>query len=112
MILWLDAQLPPALAGWLRATYTIDVVAVRDLQLREAGDAAIFHAARAAGATLLSKDSDFVDLVQRLGPPPQLLWLTCGNVSNRHLQSLLAIAFPKAMALIEVGEPIVEIGDL
>jgi predicted nuclease of predicted toxin-antitoxin system len=80
--------------------------------LRDATDIAIFHAARAAGAKLLSKDSDFVDLVQRLGPPPQLLWLTCGNGSNRHLQIVLQSAFPKALALIEAGEPIVEIGDL
>jgi predicted nuclease of predicted toxin-antitoxin system len=112
MILWLDAQLPPSLAGWMKLNFNVTAVAVRDLQLRDATDTGIFHAARAAGATLLSKDSDFVDLVQRLGPPPQILWLTCGNASNRHLQSVLQSAFPKAKDLIEAGEPVVEIGDL
>jgi predicted nuclease of predicted toxin-antitoxin system len=33
--------------------------AVRDLRLREAKARAIFHAAREAGAVVMSKDSDF-----------------------------------------------------
>jgi predicted nuclease of predicted toxin-antitoxin system len=45
---------------------------------------------------LINKDSDFVEMVLRLGTPPQLLWVTCGNVTNRHLQGLLTQVFPKA----------------
>jgi predicted nuclease of predicted toxin-antitoxin system len=33
MIIWLDAQLPPALAAWITATFTIPAQAVRDLGL-------------------------------------------------------------------------------
>lgn len=112
MIVWLDAQLPPALASWMTSTFSVEAHSLRDLSLRDAKDGEIFAAARQAGATLISKDSDFVDLVQRLGPPPQLLWVTCGNVSNDHLRRLFVSAFPKALAMLEAGEPIVEVGDL
>jgi predicted nuclease of predicted toxin-antitoxin system len=61
---------------------------------------------------LISKDSDFVEMVLRLGTPPQLLWVTCGNVTNRHLQGLLTQVFPKAQPLLATGEAIVEIADI
>ena len=112
MILWLDAQMPPSLAGWLRHTLAIDAVALRDIGLRDASDRAIFAAARQAEVVLVSKDQDFVDLVRRLGSPPQLLWVTCGNVSNVRMQQVMAAALPNAMPLIEAGEPIVEIADI
>ena len=62
MILWLDAQLPPAAAAWITATFAIETHAVRDLGLRNAKDASIFQAARAAEAVVMTKDGDFVDL--------------------------------------------------
>jgi predicted nuclease of predicted toxin-antitoxin system len=51
-------------------------------------------------------------LVARLGSPPQLLWITCGNVVNRRLQSLFVQVFPKALVLLAAGESIVELADL
>ena len=38
MIVWVDAQLPPALAVWLRETFALDAHAVRDVGLRDAAD--------------------------------------------------------------------------
>ena len=92
MILWLDAQLPPALAQWLRSDLGLDARPLWDLGLRDAADRDIFAAARAAGAVLISKDSDFVALVQARGTPPQLVWLTCGNVTNERLCALFTAA--------------------
>jgi predicted nuclease of predicted toxin-antitoxin system len=46
VILWIDAQLSPALARWFSDSFGIAAYAVRDLGLREAKDRAIFHAAR------------------------------------------------------------------
>src|ERR671933_826011 len=69
----------------------------------------IFEAARVANAVIMTKDSDFIDLVCRLGTPPQILWLTCGNVTNRNLQQLLTITFPDALERLRQGEAIVEI---
>jgi len=57
MILWIDVQLSPALARWLSDTFGVTAHAVRDLGLRGAKDLPIFHAAREAGAVIMSKDS-------------------------------------------------------
>lgn len=112
MIFWVDAQLPPQLASWLSLTFKVEAYALRDLQLRDAEDERIFQQARQQGIVLISKDSDFVEMVLRLGTPPQLLWLTCGNVTNRRLQNLLTQVFPRALELLVSGEAIVEIADL
>jgi predicted nuclease of predicted toxin-antitoxin system len=111
VILWIDAQLSPALARWMSETFGVTAHAVRDLELRDAKDLPIFHAAREAGAVILSKDSDFVLLLERFGPPPQILWVTCGNTSNARLRDVLRKSFPEARARLEQGEPLVEISD-
>lgn len=110
MKFWVDAQLPPTLAAWLSETYAVEAVSLRDLGLRDAGDSEIFHAARQASAVVISKDSDFVDLVSRYGVPPQLLWVTCGNVTNRKLHEMFANTFPDAVTALTAGQAIVEIG--
>jgi predicted nuclease of predicted toxin-antitoxin system len=112
VILWIDAQLSLALALWISDTFDgVAAHAVRDLGLREAKDLAIFHAAREAGAVIMSKDSDFVLLLERFGPPPQILWVTCGNNSNARLRDVLHKSFPEAIAHLEQGELLVEISD-
>jgi predicted nuclease of predicted toxin-antitoxin system len=111
LILWIDAQLSPSLALWIRATFGLEAYAVRDLGLRDAKDVEIFLAAREAKATVLTKDSDFVDLQQRLGPPPVILWLTCGNTSNRKVREILRASLAQALELFGRGEAIIEISD-
>ena len=109
MTVWLDAQLSPALAPWFRQTLQVSAVAVRDLQLHEATDAAIFLAARAAKAIVLTKDADFVRLVEQRGPPPQVVWITCGNTSNAVLTRLIAGSWSTVSALLGSGEALVEL---
>ena len=112
MIIWLDAQLPPSVAAWITATFAVEAHAVRDLGLRDAQDSPIFQAARAAGAVVMTKDRDFVEMLQRLGPPPKVIWVTCGNTSNARLREILNNALPAAIARLEGGESLVEIGDV
>jgi predicted nuclease of predicted toxin-antitoxin system len=59
---------------------------------------------------IVSKDEDFTDIVVRLGPPPQVLWVTCGKVTNRALRTVLGESLQSALELLQNGEPIVEIG--
>ncbi len=59
----------------------------------------------------MTKDSDFVDLVCRLGTPPQILWLTCGNVTKRSLRRLLTTTLPNTLERLLQGEAIVEISN-
>ncbi|MCG6135312.1 MAG: DUF5615 family PIN-like protein [Nostoc sp. LLA-1] len=111
MNIWIDAQLPPGLAGWLTSTFDVSAIALKDLGLRDAQDIEIFDAAAKAFTVIMTKDSDFVDLVCRLGTPPQILWLTCGNVTNRNLRQILSATFPDAWEHLRQGEAIVEISD-
>lgn len=78
MTLWVDAHLSPAIATWITSTFGIAAFALRDLGLIDAEDSDIFAAAKSSGVIFMTKDSDFVHLVDRLGPPPQIIWLTCG----------------------------------
>jgi predicted nuclease of predicted toxin-antitoxin system len=107
--IWIDAQLSPRLARWINETFGVESLHVRDLGLRNAEDPEIFQKARDARAVVLSKDEDFKQLVERNGPPPQVIWITCGNMSNERFKTLLAATFPDAMSLIERGEAVVEI---
>ena len=111
MRVWLDAQLPPGICGWLHSTFGLLAEPVRSLGLRDAPDPTIFAAARAAGSIIMSKDADFVELVARHGPPPQILWVTCGNTTNDALQAFLLRTLPDALRLIEAGEPLVRLSE-
>jgi predicted nuclease of predicted toxin-antitoxin system len=110
MTLWLNAHLSPAIATWITATFGITAIAVRDLGLRESEDPDIFEAAKAAGGVIvMTKDRDFVELVERYGAPPQVIWLTCGNTSNARLKEILTATLPNAIELLRSGESVVEI---
>ena len=110
MTVWLDAHLPPSLAPWLASTFGVACLAVRDLGLRDALDPNIFAAARAAGADVLTKDADFAEMAGRLGPPPRVLWLRCGNTSNAALRELLDRELPAALMRLAAGETVIELG--
>ena len=80
MKLWLDAQLPPLLASWINAQGCfIQDCAMRDVGLRDASDPVIFRAVREAGVVVMTKDRDFMRLLEEQGPPPQVIWLRVGN---------------------------------
>ena len=83
----------------------------RRLGLINAKDPEIFDAAREANAIVLTKDSDFAILLDRLGPPPKVLWLRCGNTSNANLRRLLSQLLAPALQLLEAGEALVEIAE-
>ena len=74
--------------------------------------AGYFWVARRAGdVVLISKDSDFIELIEQRGTPPRMLWVTCGNLTNRRLREVFGSLFIDAIALLEAGEQIVELGD-
>ena len=109
-MIWIDAQLSPAIAAWITAELGIDAAALRDLGLRDSEDEGIYLAARNANAIVMTKDNDFVLLLERFGPPPTLIILTCGNTSNAALRKILSATLSDAVILLEQGESLVEIG--
>lgn len=108
-MIWVDAHLSPALASWIEETFGHPSQSVRDLGLRHAKDSAIFDAARKPGVIVMTKDADFPEMLEHLGPPPQVIWLTCGNTSNAALREILMHSLPLALRLLEAGEALVEI---
>jgi len=109
MIFWFDAQLSPGLARWTSDRFGIAAVAVRDLGLRDAADEQIFNAARQAQAVVITQDRDFIELLTRLGKPPQVIWLTCGNTSNARVREIFESSMTDIIRLLEAGEPLIEL---
>ncbi len=111
MILWIDAQLSPHLARWLTESFDIEAFSAKRLGLRDAKDLEIFDHARKAGAVVMTKDRDFVRLLEQHGPPPQIVWITAGNTRNANLKILFGKTLSTALELIRQGEALVEISD-
>ncbi len=57
----------------------------------------------------MTKDSDFLNLLDEFGAPPQVIWLTCGNTSNAHLKRILMNSLPATLKLLQEGERLIEI---
>jgi len=72
MTFWIDAQISPFIALWINETFPgNEAVSFRALGLGDAKDMEVFTAARKKNVTLISKDSDFKNLIQKHGPPSQ-----------------------------------------
>jgi predicted nuclease of predicted toxin-antitoxin system len=112
MTIWVDAQLSPRIARWITEHFPVTAAPLRELGLRDAEDEQIFAAARAANVIVLTKDCDFVELLERLGSPPKVIWLTCGNTSEAMLQELLSRHLATALGLLGGADNLVEIGPL
>lgn len=108
--IWIDAQLSPSLAAWVNSNYThIQAQSVRALGLRDATDIEIFKQAKEKQAIVMTKDDDFIRLLEQLGTPPAIIWITAGNTSNAKMQEILSMHLEKAVELIKAGEPLIEI---
>lgn len=101
----IDAQLPPALAGWLRERGH-EAEHVAEVGMLAAADAEIAGFAERGGAVLATKDEDFLAL--RLPNRFALLWLRCGNATNRALFAWLEPRWAEIERLLTAGERVVE----
>ena len=110
MNIWVDAHISPKAADWLGRRFKVEISSLLDRGLVGATDHKIFAAARLARAVVMTKDDDFVELLRRRGPPPQIVWITCGNTSNKRLRVIFNSAFPRALSPLRAGEDLVEIG--
>jgi len=108
-VIWLDAHLSPRVAHWIREVLGHDAEALRDIGLRDAEDGEIFNRGKQDDVIILTKDKDFVDLVGRLGSPPAVIWLRCGNTSEARLKQILTDHLDDALAFIGSGDDLVEI---
>jgi predicted nuclease of predicted toxin-antitoxin system len=103
-----DAQLPPALARVLHDS-GCDAVAVREIGLRDATDAAIWHYAVQEEAAIITKDEDFADRCLRTPKHPVIEWLRIGNTSTQALLAWLMPLWPDIEGRIRSGDRLIEI---
>jgi predicted nuclease of predicted toxin-antitoxin system len=103
-----DAQLPPAVARWLRDAGH-DAQAVREVGLREAEDSDIWNHALKTGAVLITKDEDFPIRAQQTNTSPVIVWLRIGNTSNQALRLWFMPQLPQIIGWIEQGVRVLEI---
>ena len=110
MTFWLDAHIDPQLALWLGVTFDVNAKHLKETGLFEEDDRTIFEAGgRFPGIVVVTKDWDFVDLVQQYGPPPQIVRLAFGNLRTTEMQARLSASFGRALELLQQGEAWVEI---
>ena len=108
-VIWVDAQLSPIVATWIPIELGLPGYALRDLGLRDADDTAIFARARECDAIMMTKDADFALLLDQRGPPPRVIWLTCGNTTNAELRNIVAKHAGKLREWIAGMEPLIEL---
>lgn len=102
----IDAQLPPGLCRWFEA-HGFEAQHVTDIGMGSASDADIAKSAEADAMILVSKDEDFLTL--RLPDRFGLLWLRCGNTTNRALAIWMSDRWERVEALLNAGERFVEL---
>lgn len=109
MEIWLDAQLSPLLATWLGKEFSVNCFALRQLNLRDADDTLIFaEAKKKEQVIIMTKDEDFLELLNRLQAPPKIIWLTVGNCSNTEMKEILKRDFLNAISVLKEND-VVEI---
>lgn len=102
----IDAQLPHGLISWFEERGH-EAEHVRDVLDGQAPDLDLVKRARALGLILVTKDDDFA-----LRYPPTdyvLLWLRCGNMSNRGLRRWLDGLWPVIETRLGEGERVIEV---
>ena len=83
-----DQNLSPRLVNRLADLYP-GSIHIDSLGLGIAGDREIWEYAKIHSFTIVTKDSDFSELVLFLGIPPKVIWIRRGNCSTNAIETLL-----------------------
>ena len=84
-------------------------MAVREIGLCEAKDAAIWQYALQNRAAILTKDEDFAERCLRSEHAPVVVWLRIGNATNPVLLGWFLPVLPAVVARIESGDRLIEV---
>jgi predicted nuclease of predicted toxin-antitoxin system len=102
----IDAQLPPALCGWFEER-GFSAAHVNECLGGQTPDRDVAAYAITNQCVLVTKDDDFI-----LRFPPveyRLLWLRCGNITNRALRLWLDDRWARVMEKLDASERLVEL---
>ena len=100
MKLLFDEQLSPHLAASLQDLFP-GSSHVHLEGLGSAADPLVWKFAGEHGLTIVSKDSDYVDLAIRFGHPPKVVIITLGNCGTKMIESLLRV---RASDILNFGD--------
>jgi predicted nuclease of predicted toxin-antitoxin system len=99
-----DANLPPALVGWLKHC-GCEAIHVFDIKMTSAADGLIRKEAVQTAAMIITKDIDFVTQKTMSGPRlPVVIHVRIGNISTTDLLAVWSEAWPGITAAIDRGE--------
>lgn len=104
----IDAQLPPALAGWINQ-HGHAAKHVFELNLASADDSAIWNHARSHDFVIISKDEDFVDRSLLSDGEVRLIWIRKGNCSTADLLNWFEAFWTQVNQRLSAGERLIEL---
>jgi predicted nuclease of predicted toxin-antitoxin system len=104
----IDAQLPPALAQFLRDAGH-EAKHVVEIGLERSDDSSIRNRAVSDGAVIVTKDEDFAARIQIDHELPPVVWLRIGNCSNHELLGCFSAALAHVLDCLRQGEKLIEI---
>jgi len=77
---------------------------VYQVNLNEAEDIRIWEYASKNNFTIITKDTDFFDLVSLKGFPPKVIWIKRGNCSTKEIAEIIVNSADKITSFIEDKE--------
>ena len=96
--IWLDANISPVIAKWMADHTGFTVKSAYILSFQRLTDQEVYTRAKETGKVIIiSKDTDFPELISRLGSPPKLILLKIGNCSNKSLWNFLKQSIQEAI---------------
>lgn len=102
--IWLDANISPIIAKWMADHTGLAVKSAYILSLQSLSDQELYMKAKDSGnVIIISKDTDFPELISRQGSPPKLILLKIGNCSNKSLWNFLKQSIPEAISILTVS---------
>ncbi|NJD67439.1 MAG: hypothetical protein C3F12_02150 [Candidatus Methylomirabilota bacterium] len=104
----IDNQLPIALSRFLQ-TQGLESRHVMELGLDEASDLEIWRYADAEDYVIVSKDEDFLHLVNLGAGGPSVVWVRLGNCRKGPLLDAFARVLPEILSALQGGQKVVEI---
>ncbi|HSI76682.1 MAG TPA: DUF5615 family PIN-like protein [Lunatimonas sp.] len=100
--IWLDTNISPAIAKWMAEFTGYTVKSAYILSFNNISDRTIYKKAKEKGKVILvSKDSDFPEIINRLGSPPKLINIKIGICSNKVLWNTLKPSINNIILLLQ-----------
>lgn len=109
---WVDLNLPSCLVDWIKNDFNLSAQSFVDLGFQTVSDLEVFKKAANNPRVIIitTKDYDFVEIKNKTGGKPRVLYLNISNVTNKVLRQIFELYFSDAFRILSrTNEPLVEI---